>query len=851
MERPSTLADMTITKGPPRGQSRTGGGQGGGGGGGGGHRGGNRNDGGGGDWSRGSAPPKQQNANRQNSGGGGGGQVGGGGGDWSRGQAPPKQQQQDNRGGGGRGGGRNNRGGHGQQQPLYDGPVAPLDMSENRWRPTKNTSVIIIAEKKVKSILNKMTKEKFTRLATQMIEIPIISYEMLSIMIENVYDKAIDEPTFGDMYADLCVMLSQSVKGSEFVHIIKSDEEPQSDADPSTDASNGGESSSYTVYRWSNDVSTTDAEIVGPFASEDDCLAISAEQEPMERGEMELDLVSVSIRKGVFTKVMKKKTPEEGETDIFYAVFFPASEMEQCGQQVSNIFLSEVECRSDATKKNSFKSSLLNKCENEFNKQDIYVDWKAEKKGYEETKSTMTPADLKEKASDLNFRRIKIKKQMLGNIKFIGQLFKKGLLKEKIMRYCIASLMKLELLKDSKGKNPEYKDSGDSDMDEEDHEAICSMFATVGQTLELPHAVAFMKVCFGKIKLLSDNEGLPSRSRFMYKDLLELRANRWVPRRKEEKAKTLEEIRKDVEKEERRQKQESQRGGGGYNNSRGGGGDYRGGGGNRQQSFGGGGRPRQPKAAVVTDDDGFTTIAANKSNAPAAAAPASSQSRPVPAASSPKRSSFSALAGDKKKATKSSSAPAANAPAPLSDEALERSIKSMRTDFTSDGGNIDELMLSWKEMAGTPGAGAKLVSKNADRLMECKDDERSAINKIFVTLVEKKILTSDDVKNGLMDAIEFIDSCVMDSPRAFEYLGDVLGALLVLKAIDVAWICEQLAKTKVDNAATPAPVKVIRFTIAGGAKSRGGSVADDFKSADKALTDLLGADSWKTISQEL
>jgi translation initiation factor 4G len=64
-------------------------------------------------------------------------------------------------------------------------------------------------------------------------------------------------------------------------------------------------------------------------------------------------------------------------------------------------------------------------------------------------------------------------------------------------------------------------------------------------------------VCFSKINALSNDTALPSRSRFMYKDLLDLRANRWVPRRKEEKAKTLEEIRKDVEIEERKQQQQS------------------------------------------------------------------------------------------------------------------------------------------------------------------------------------------------------------------------------------------------------------------------------------------------------
>jgi translation initiation factor 4G len=108
---------------------------------------------------------------------------------------------------------------------------------------------------------------------------------------------------------------------------------------------------------------------------------------------------------------------------------------------------------------------------------------------------------------------------MLGNIKFIGQLYKKALLKEKIMRFCIASLLKLETVNDHV-KLPVYKDSGDLDMDEEDHEAICNMFSTIGSTIDRGPAADFMKVSFDKIQRLSSEEALPSRSRFMYKDLL-------------------------------------------------------------------------------------------------------------------------------------------------------------------------------------------------------------------------------------------------------------------------------------------------------------------------------------------
>ena len=134
--------------------------------------------------------------------------------------------------------------------------------------------------------------------------------------------------------------------------------------------------------------------------------------------------------------------------------------------------------------------------------------------------------------------------------------YKKSLLKEKIMRFCIASQLKLET-KDEKAKVPVYKDTGDTDMDEEDHEAICNIFMTIESTIDKLPAKDFMEVCFTKIKKLSVEKTLLSQSRFMYKDLIDLRANNRVPRRKVKKAKTLNKIRNDVKREERLQAQQS------------------------------------------------------------------------------------------------------------------------------------------------------------------------------------------------------------------------------------------------------------------------------------------------------
>ena len=71
-----------------------------------------------------------------------------------------------------------------------------------------------------------MTKEKFDRLCDQMCETPITSYKTLCKMIYIVYDKAIFEPTFGEIYAELCLRLSDKTKQNPFVKIVESDEEP-------------------------------------------------------------------------------------------------------------------------------------------------------------------------------------------------------------------------------------------------------------------------------------------------------------------------------------------------------------------------------------------------------------------------------------------------------------------------------------------------------------------------------------------------------------------------------------------------------------------------------------------------
>ena len=213
-------------------------------------------------------------------------------------------------------------------------------------------------------------------------------------------------------------------------------------------------------------------------------------------------------------------------------------------------------------------------------------------------------------------------------------------------------------------------------MDEEDHEAICNMFSTIGSTIDKSPAADFMKVCFGKITKLSIHKDLPSRSRFMYKDLLDLRANKWVPRRKVEKAKTIDEIRKDFEREEKRQAQKSAqqnfRGGGGRRDNKGGResrGDNR-----KQNNSRNSYRTKQQKPGAQMDDDGFTTIVGGGGGGKARSSMTSSYQKPSQTqkrstGKTQERQTFSALAEDTARVTTEV----------LDDDKLERRIKSIRS----------------------------------------------------------------------------------------------------------------------------------------------------------------------------
>ncbi|KAL1736423.1 armadillo-type protein [Schizophyllum commune] len=166
-----------------------------------------------------------------------------------------------------------------------------------------------------------------------------------------------------------------------------------------------------------------------------------------------------------------------------------------------------------------FRKYLLNRCQEDFERGWVKKEATAAAAVTEGVQSTNEKKEGGDDETDLYsdeyYAAQKAKRQGLGLIRFIGELFKLQMLTVRIMHQCVQKLLLGNV------DNPK----------EEGIESLCKLLTTVGELLDTLRGHAHMDVYFARMKELTKKPTVSSRLRFLLQDVIKLRQRNWRARR--------------------------------------------------------------------------------------------------------------------------------------------------------------------------------------------------------------------------------------------------------------------------------------------------------------------------------
>merc|ERR1719431_1146988 len=187
----------------------------------------------------------------------------------------------------------------------------------------------------------------------------------------------------------------------------------------------------------------------------------------------------------------------------------------------------------------NFRALLITRCQKEF--MTDYMDGLDQEEYKNNIAKATTDDEKKLISAQFAATELKLRKRSLGNIRFIGELYKIGMLTGRIMHECIKKLLKT--------------------TDEESLECLCRLVTTVGEQLDKETintlatkgpASGFTSLddYFVSMKEITGNKKISARVRFLMQDVIDLRKLKWVKRREDAGPKTIEQIHEQAKKEE-------------------------------------------------------------------------------------------------------------------------------------------------------------------------------------------------------------------------------------------------------------------------------------------------------------
>ena len=188
--------------------------------------------------------------------------------------------------------------------------------------------------------------------------------------------------------------------------------------------------------------------------------------------------------------------------------FFAPTYAKMCQSLSQKAVLS---CSTDGEKSVSFRNLLLAQCKKEFDRDG------ADLIGFDEKKTEIHSAKTEENKTKLKMELQdlvdKNRRRVLGNITFIGELFRVGTISEEVIHRCIRRLI----------TNP-----GEQEM-----EKLCVLMTTIGKDLDSSsnqNSSDVMNSHFRTLESMAVDLKLSNRIRFMITDLTELRGRQWQSR---------------------------------------------------------------------------------------------------------------------------------------------------------------------------------------------------------------------------------------------------------------------------------------------------------------------------------
>uniref|UniRef100_A0A8C7Z559 Eukaryotic translation initiation factor 4 gamma 1 n=1 Tax=Oryzias sinensis TaxID=183150 RepID=A0A8C7Z559_9TELE len=458
----------------------------------------------------------------------------------------------------------------------------------------------------------------------------------------------------------------------------------------------------------------------------------------------------------------------------------------------------------------NFRKLLLNRCQKEFekDKDDDEIFEKKQKEldaasgGEEKQRLTEELEDAKDKA----------RRRSLGNIKFIGELFKLKMLTEVIMHDCIVKLLK--------------------NHDEESLECLCRLLSTIGKDLDFEKAKPRMDQYFNQMDKIIKERKTTSRIRFMLQDVLDLRRNNWVPRRGDQGPKTIDQIHKEAELEMHREQMKVQQAliskketpGG----RMGGGGPGRGG-------------PHTPGRGAPSQDEGWNTVPISKnrpidtsrlskitktpvldfnnqllapggkgswgswgkgSSGGTSSKPADPESGSRPATSTLNR--FSALQqassnsgfsvdSELKRETTATPPPPQNTTEPaLTEDELEKKSTAIIEEYLHIN-DMKEALQCVQEMT-SPQLLFVFVRNGLESTLERSTIAREHMGLLLHQLLKTGILPTTQYYKGLQEILEVAEDMAIDIPHIFLYLAELITPMLQEGGIPMGELFRSIAK---------------------------------------------------------